>query len=133
MTSQIVYEGELHTESTHLQSGTKIFTDAPVDNQGKGESFSPTDLVANALGCCMLTIMGIKSRDMGIELKGTKVDITKIMSTTPRKISEIQVTFNFPRLNLAEKERTILERAAKTCPVALTLSPEVRQIITFNW
>lgn len=133
MTSQIVYEGDLHTSSTHIKSGTKISTDAPVDNQGKGESFSPTDLVANALGCCMMTIMGIKSRDMGIDLKGTTIDITKKMSANPRRISEIEAVFHFPTLGLDQKQQTILERAAHTCPVALTLSPEVKQNIIFNW
>jgi uncharacterized OsmC-like protein len=134
MTSQIIYKGDLRTEATHLQSGTVIETDAPVDNQGKGERFSPTDLVATALGNCMLTIMGIKARDMNIDLTGTTIDITKIMVADPRRIGTIKVVFQFPAsLEIIEKDRTILERAAHTCPVAKSLSSELVQEVTFNW
>lgn len=133
MTSRITYEGNLHTASIHLQSGTRITTDAPVDNHGLGTSFSPTDLVANALGCCMLTVMGIKARDMNVELAGTKVDITKVMAASPRKIGEIQVVFHFPRLDLDEKTRIILERTARTCPVELSLNEDVKRTVIFNW
>jgi uncharacterized OsmC-like protein len=134
MTSQIIYKGDLRTEATHLQSGTVIETDAPVDNQGKGERFSPTDLVATALGNCMLTIMGIKARDMDIDLTGTTIDITKIMVADPRRIGTIKVVFQFPAsLEIIEKDRTILERAALTCPVAKSLSSELVQEVTFNW
>lgn len=134
MTSQIIYKGDLRTEATHLQSGTVIETDAPVDNQGKGERFSPTDLVATALGNCMLTIMGIKARDMNIDLTGTSIDITKIMVADPRRIGTIKVVFQFPAsLEIIEKDRTILERAALTCPVAKSLSSELVQEVTFNW
>jgi uncharacterized OsmC-like protein len=134
MTSQIIYKGDLRTEATHLQSGTVIETDAPVDNQGKGERFSPTDLVATALGNCMLTIMGIKARDMNIDLTGTTIDITKIMVADPRRIGTIKVVFQFPAsLEIIEKDRTILERAALTCPVAKSLSSELVQEVTFNW
>src|SRR5215207_7323474 len=97
MTSHVVYDGNLRTVGTHKASGTAIETDAPVDNQGKGERFSPTDLVATALGTCMLTVMGIKSRAMGIDLKGTTVDITKIMAANPRRISAIKAIVHFPR------------------------------------
>lgn len=134
MTSQIIYKGDLRTEAKHLQSGTVIETDAPVDNQGKGERFSPTDLVATALGNCMLTIMGIKARDMNIDLTGTTIDITKVMVADPRRIGTIKVAFRFPSsLNIGEKEQTILERAALTCPVAKSLSAELVQDVTFNW
>jgi uncharacterized OsmC-like protein len=134
MTSQIIYKGDLRTEATHLQSGTVIETDAPVDNQGKGERFSPTDLVATALGNCMLTIMGIKARDMNIDLTGTTIDITKIMVADPRRIGTIKVVFQFPAsLQVDEKDRTILERAALTCPVAKSLSSELVQEVMFNW
>lgn len=134
MTSEIIYKGQLRTEARHEQSGTVIETDAPVDNQGKGERFSPTDLVATALGSCMLTIMGIKARDMEIDLAGTQVAITKIMVADPRRIGEIQVTFTFRAgLELSDKDKTILENAARTCPVAKTLHPDLIQTIRFEW
>jgi putative redox protein len=134
MTSQITYEGNLRTVATHLQSGTVIETDAPTDNQGKGERFSPTDLVATALGNCMLTIMGIKARDMNVNLEGTKIDIKKVMVTAPRRIGEIKVTFNFPEgLKADDKQKAILERAALTCPVIESLHPELKKTVEFNW
>lgn len=134
MTSQIKYEGKLRTVATHLQSGTVIETDAPVDNQGKGERFSPTDLVATALGTCMLTIMGIKARDLSINLEGTKIDITKIMAANPRRIGEIKVVINFPEnLHADEKQRTMLERAAMTCPVFESLHADLKKNVDFNW
>ncbi len=134
MTSQITYEGNLRTVATHLQSGTVIETDAPTDNEGKGERFSPSDLVATALGNCMLTIMGIKARDMNVDLEGTKIDVTKIMVAEPRRIGEIKVIFNFPgTLKVDEKQKTILERAAMTCPVIESLSPDLKKNVEFNW
>ena len=134
MTSQIIYEGNLRTVATHLQSGTVIETDAPTDNQGKGERFSPTDLVATALGNCMLTIMGIKARDMQISLEGTTIDITKNMVTSPRRIGEIKVIINFPEsLQAEEKQRTILEKAAMTCPVFESLHPDMKKDVEFKW
>lgn len=134
MTSQIIYEGNLRTVATHLQSGTVIETDAPTDNQGKGERFSPTDLVATSLGNCMLTIMGIKARDMNVDLAGTKIDITKIMVADPRRIGEIKAIFSFPEgLQTDEKQRTILERAALTCPVFESLHPELKKTVEFKW
>lgn len=134
MTSQITYEGNLRTVATHLQSGTVIETDAPTDNQGKGERFSPTDLVATALGNCMLTIMGIKARDMQINLEGTTIDITKNMVTNPRRIGEIKVIINFPEnLRAEEKQKTILENAAMTCPVFESLHPEMKKDVEFKW
>ncbi|HEX8277226.1 MAG TPA: OsmC family protein [Segetibacter sp.] len=134
MTSQITYEGNLRTVATHLQSGTVIETDAPTDNQGKGERFSPSDLVATALGNCMLTIMGIKARDLNVDLEGTKIDISKMMVQAPRRIGEIKVVINFPEtLHLDEKNRTILERAAMTCPVFESLHPDLKKDVEFNW
>ena len=133
-TASIIYTGELRTTATHLQSGTVIETDAPVDNNGKGERFSPTDLVATALGSCMLTIMGIKARDNQWAIEGTKVSIQKIMGTEPRRITGVKVVFDFPQgHNLDEKARTILERAALTCPVAKSVHPDIVQDVTFNW
>src|SRR6516225_7216677 len=126
MTSEIIYKGSLRTEAKHLQSNTIIETDAPTDNQGKGERFSPSDLLATSLGSCMLTIMGIKARDMNISLDGTEVSIQKFMKPEPRRVSSIDVRFNFPSsLNLNEKEKIILERAALTCPVAESIHPGI--------
>src|SRR3954447_15702905 len=118
MTSQIIYKGNLRTVATHLQSQTIVETDAPVDNHGKGERFSPSDLVATALGSCMLTIMGIKARDMEVDLSGVKIEVEKIMKSDPRRIGGINLTFHFPdTLKLDDKQRIVLERAAHTCPV----------------
>ena len=134
MTSHIIYEGNLRTVATHLQSGTVIETDAPTDNQGKGERFSPSDLVATALGNCMLTIMGIKARDMGVELEGTRVDVTKIMASEPRRIGGVKIMFHFSdTLKIDEKQRTVLERAAMTCPVFESLNKDIEKDINFNW
>ncbi|MDB5231992.1 MAG: OsmC family protein [Chitinophagaceae bacterium] len=134
MTSEIVYTGNLRTEAKHLQSGSIIETDAPVDNQGKGERFSPTDLVATALGNCMLTVMGIKARDMKLDLNGTRVEITKKMGTEPRRIIGIDATLHFPKeLNADEKQRVILERTALTCPVLESLHPEIKKDVKFEW
>lgn len=135
MTSTIIYKGDLRTEMTHLQSGSTVLTDAPVDNQGKGELFSPTDLVATALGSCMMTIMGIKARDMGIDLTNTKMEVTKIMGTNPRRITEIKIDIHLPQSlsSLSEKDKTIIENAGLTCPVAKSLHQDLVQNITFNW
>ena len=134
MTSQIIYKGSLRTEATHLQSETVIETDAPTDNQGKGERFSPTDLLATSLGNCMMTIMGIKARDMEIDLTGTTIDITKKMKPEPRRVSGIDVTFHFPpHIQLNQKQQTILENAALTCPVAKSIHPDIEQDVQFKW
>ena len=132
MTSKVTYLGDLRTTSTHLQSGTEILSDAPLDNNGKGEAFSPTDLVANALGSCMFTIMGIKARDMNVSIENSSASVTKIMQAEPRKISAIEIVFD---MNYApdDKTKTILERAAMTCPVFLSLHPDIDKRITFNW
>jgi putative redox protein len=127
------YEGELRTVATHIQSGTSLVTDAPLDNQGKGEAFSPTDLLAASLGSCMLTIMGIVAERHHIDMKGTQVKITKIMASGPRRVSEIQVDFEFPQKNYSAEEKNLLENAALTCPVAKSLHPEIKQIISFNY
>ena len=135
MTSKIIYKGDLRTEMTHLQSSSIVLTDAPVDNQGKGELFSPTDLVATALGSCMMTIMGIKARDMGIDLTNTEMEVTKVMGTNPRRITEIKIDVHLPKSlsSLTEKDKTIIENAGLTCPVAKSLHEELVQNITFNW
>lgn len=134
MTSEIIYKGALRTEAKHLQSETIIETDAPTDNQGKGERFSPSDLLATSLGCCMLTIMGIKARDMNVVLEGTKVSIQKFMKPEPRRVSGIEVRFNFPSsLKLDDKQKTVLERAAFTCPVAKSIHPDIEVNVEFGW
>jgi len=135
MTSQIIYRGDLRTEAVHSQSLSVVETDAPTDNQGEGERFSPTDLVATALGSCMLTIMGIAARTHEIALEGTRIDIEKIMIADPqRRIGEVKVDFNFPEgSSFSEKEKTILEKAALTCPVYLSLSERVIKTVHFHW
>jgi uncharacterized OsmC-like protein len=131
-TSNITYVGDLRTVCIHLQSGTQILTDAPTDNHGKGEAFSPTDLVATALGSCMVSIMGIKSKDLNVDLKDSTVSITKIMQAEPRKIAKIEVILNMS-IETSEKNKTILERAAMTCPVLLSLHPDIEKDVVFNW
>ena len=134
MTSTVIYEGELHTVARHLQSGTEIETDAPTDNQGRGERFSPTDLVATALAACMATTMGIKSRDLQVELKGMKLSVLKIMKPDPRRIAGVNIVFEFPdNLQVDEKQRAILERTAHTCPVMQSIHPDMEVKIEFNW
>jgi putative redox protein len=134
MTSTVIYEGELRTVAQHTASGTRIETDAPVDNHGKGEKFSPSDLVATALGSCMLTIMGMKARDLDIDLKGTRIEIQKFMKAEPRRISGISLTFHLPEnLHLSEKNKTILQRAAETCPVFYSIHPDIDVQVNYNW
>lgn len=131
-TVETVYLGGLRTEATHVQSGTKIITDAPTDNHGKGESFSPTDLVATALGSCMMTIMGIASQTHGIDVDGTRLSITKVMSADPRRIGEIIIDITFPK-DYEPKHKKILENAGATCPVAKTLHPDCKQTIRYHY
>ena len=132
MTSIVTYLGDLRTTSTHIQSGSEILSDAPVDNNGKGEAFSPTDSVANALATCMMTIMGIKARDMNIDFKGSTAAVTKIMNAEPRKIGAIEIVFEMQGVT-EQKDKTILERAAITCPVFLSLNTDIEKRISFNW
>ena len=132
MTSKITYLGDLRTVSVHLQSGTEILSDAPKDNHGKGEAFSPTDLLANALGSCMISIMAIKSKELDVELKGSTIEVTKIMQAEPRKIAKIEAVLQLA-VSVDQKTRTILERAAMHCPVLLSLHPDIEKKITFNW
>ena len=134
MTSQIIYKGGLRTSAIHLQSSTEIETDAPSDNQGKGERFSPTDLMATALGTCMITTMAIKANTMNIVLDGTRVDVTKIMVSDPRRIGKLIAHIFFPaNLNLDDKQKEILERTARTCPVERSLHPDIELDMAFNW
>ncbi len=132
-TVKTVYLGDLRTENEHLQSGNKIITDAPTDNQGKGEAFSPTDLLATALGNCIMTIMGIKARDNGIDIKGTEIEVTKIMASDPRRVAEVVVEFNFPKKNYSDSDKQLIESVAGISPVPLSLHPDLKQTIKFNW
>lgn len=132
MTSEIVYLGELRTKNTHSKSGESIITDAPVDNNGKGEAFSPTDLVATALGNCILTVMGIKARDIGADLTGTEIKVKKHMAADPRRISRIDLDIIFNKA-FDDKTMKILEHTARTCPVAQSINADIDQNITFNW
>ena len=134
MTSKVEYLGDLRTEAIHLQSGNIIQTDAPKDNHGKGEAFSPTDLVATALATCMLSVMGIAARkDGATSIDGTKAEVTKIMYQEPRRIGEIHIKIIFPKNTYSGKERKIYENAAHTCPVAKSLHPDLKQVIEFIW
>ena len=132
MTSKVTYLGDLRTSSIHIQSGSEILSDAPKDNRGKGEAFSPTDTVANALGSCMISIMGIKAMDMGLDMVGSTVEVTKDMQAEPRMIAKIGIVINMT-LKADEKTRTIMERVAMTCPVYLSLHPDIEKDVVFNW
>jgi len=130
-TSKIVYTGELRTQATHLASGTQIITDAPVDNHGKGHAFSPTDLLATSLANCMLTVMGIAANTHSINMDGAWAEVTKVMAVDPRRVSEIHVKITMPAKNYTDKEKSILEHAGRTCPVAQSLNKEILQDISF--
>ncbi|MGJ8593335.1 MAG: OsmC family protein [Aquaticitalea sp.] len=132
MTSKVIYLGNLRTESTHLQSGNSFITDAPLDNKGKGEAFSPTDTVATGLASCMMTMMGIKARDLGVDMEGTSASVNKIMAANPRRISRIEVTLELP-FEADDKTRKILEHTANTCPIHYSLHPDIEKKIVFNW
>ena len=128
-----VYTGELRTEVRHLKSGNTVITDAPTDNNGKGEAFSPTDLVCAALGSCMMTLMGMLAQRENISLDGMQWDIVKIMASNPRKIAEAHITFTHPNLVATQEQKQKLHRAALTCPVALSLHESIKQEIIFNF
>jgi len=133
MTATVVYKGELRCECTHLQSGTVIETDAPTDNRGKGERFSPTDTLCVALATCMITTMGIRAGDMKIDLSGTKIDVTKHMLADPRRVGKIEVTLHLPNLQLEEKDRLFLEKIGDTCPVMKSIHPDLQVIAEYRW
>ncbi len=132
-TIKTIFLGELRTENEHLQSGNKVITDAPTDNQGRGEYFSPTDLLATSLGSCIMTIMGIKARDNQIDIEGTQIDVTKIMASEPRRVAEVIVEFTFPKKGYTEEEKQLVESVAGISPVPLSLHPDLKQTIKFNW
>ena len=128
------YIGGLRTEAIHIQSGNKLITDAPLDNNGKGEFFSPTDLFATALGSCMLTIMGMSANSYGFSIDGTTIETEKVMGTNPRRIVELKLDIHFPEGNtFGDKEKRLIESAAKTCPVANSLSADITKTIVFHY
>lgn len=131
-TSKVTYVGDLRTSSIHINSGSEIISDAPLDNNGKGEAFSPTDTVANALASCMFTVMGIKANEMNLDFSGSTAEVTKVMAAEPRRISEIHIVFHM-NLEADEKTKTILERTAMTCPVHYSLHPDIKKEIVFYW
>ena len=133
MTAEIIYEGRLRTRAVHIQSGYEIVTDAPTDNHGQGAAFSPTDLVATALGSCMLTIMGIYANNHGLAIEATRVSITKVMASEPRRISEVKVHMQIPSGTLTDIERKKLENVALACPVAKSLHPDIKQDVVFEY
>ncbi|MEO7043955.1 MAG: OsmC family protein [Ferruginibacter sp.] len=133
MTASIIYKGDLRCECTHLQSGTVIETDAPTDNRGKGERFSPTDTVCVALATCMITTIGIRATDMKVDFSNTKLEVTKHMQSEPRRIKKIEVTLNFPPLGLDEKDQALFEKIGNACPVLKSLHPDVEVVAKYNW
>jgi uncharacterized OsmC-like protein len=132
-TSLILYTGELRTRAKHLRSGSEIVTDAPVDNQGKGEAFSPTDLLATSLGTCAMTMIGIAARTHGFNVDGTEISVSKIMAENPRRVAKVIVEMNFPPENYSEKQKQIIRRTADTCPVRLSLHPDLKQTFILNF
>jgi putative redox protein len=133
-TIRTIYQGDLRTRAKHLQSGNELITDAPTDNQGRGEAFSPTDLLATALGSCMLTIIGIAANTHGFNIDGTEVKITKIMASNPRRVAEVVVEFFFPKTqSYSKKEKILIEKAALECPVAKSVHPDLKQRVSFNF
>ena len=132
MISKVFYKGNLRTKCVHLKSENEIITDAPVDNFGKGEAFSPTDIVATALASCMVTVMAIKADQLNIDFKKINADVEKIMSSRPRRISEIKIKINLP-VKISKKDKTIIERAGDNCPIHNSLNPKVKRTIKYNW
>lgn len=130
-TSQVTYLENLRTTAVHLSSGNKIVTDAPVDNHGKGEAFSPTDLTATSLASCMLTIIGLGADSHEFNIDGTKAEVTKIMGTNPRRIVEIIINITFPPNNYTDKQKEFFKRTSETCPVAKSLHPDIKQNVNF--
>lgn len=132
MTAKVTYTGELRTTCEHVRSGNTFITDAPIDNNGLGQAFSPTDTVATGLGSCMLTMMGIKAKGLDVDLRNSYAEITKHMAANPRRISKIEAKLVLPA-SVSEKNRKILENTANTCPVHYSLHPDIERVITFDW
>ncbi|PKP02521.1 MAG: osmotically inducible protein OsmC [Bacteroidetes bacterium HGW-Bacteroidetes-6] len=133
MTSKVSFVGELRTNCVHIASGSIINTDAPIDNHGKGELFSPTDLVSTMLASCMMTIMGIAAQTHGFSIDGTTAEVEKIMATNPRRIAKIRIVLDFPPCKYSDREKAFIKQAAKECPVAQSLHPDLVQDIIFNF
>ncbi|MCB0756322.1 MAG: OsmC family protein [Flavobacteriales bacterium] len=133
VTSEVVYVGELSTEATHLRSSSTLTTDAPVDNNGLGRTFSPTDLLATSLASCMLTIMGIRANESGLDISGTRAEVTKIMASNPRRVAEVKVDLTIADRDLTEIQKKVLKKAARTCPVALSLNESLVQSVSFTY
>ena len=133
MTAKVIYQGQLRCSCTHLQSGTTMETDAPTDNKGKGERFSPTDTVCVALATCIITTMGIRAQDMGVELSGTEIEVTKHMLSEPRRIGTIDITLQIPDSGISDHDKVILEKIGRNCPVQKSLHPDLTTNIIFNW
>jgi len=132
-TSRVIYTGDLRTEATHVKSGQIIITDAPTDNQGKGEAFSPTDLLATSLGVCAITVVGIAARTHGFNVDGTTMKITKIMASEPRRVGEVIVEMNFPHQKYSEKQKAIIRHTVDTCPVSQSLNISLKQTFILNF
>lgn len=132
-TAEVIYLGNLRTECTHVRSGNKFITDAPVDNKGKGEAFSPTDLTATSLATCMLTTMAIAASTHEIVFEDASAKVLKIMANDPRRIVAIEIDIHFQQKNYTSKQKAILENAAITCPVSRSLHPDLQQIVRFHW
>ncbi len=132
-TAEVLYTGDLRTETKHLRSGQCFVTDAPVDNQGKGEAFSPTDLAATSLACCMITTMGIAAKTHGIAMEGARAEVLKIMANDPRRIASIEVDIYMPNKAFSHKEKVILEKAAHSCPVSRSLHPDLKEVLRIHW
>ena len=133
MTSKVTYKGGLRTEAIHLKSGNTIITDAPVDNHGNGEAFSPTDLTVTSLGSCILTIMGIAASRKDIDINGATADIKKIMASDPRRIARIEINITMPANNYSDKDKKLLEKAAHHCPVGLSLHDNTEEVVSITW
>jgi uncharacterized OsmC-like protein len=132
MTASIIYDGDLRCSATHVQSNSALETDAPTDNRGKGERFSPTDLLCVSLATCMLTTMGIKAADMNVDIRNAKADVTKHMASNPRRVAKIEVTVSLPFID-GEKEKLTLENTGTNCPVAKSIHPDIELVLNYNW
>jgi len=132
MTASIIYDGDLRCSATHVQSNSALETDAPTDNRGKGERFSPTDLLCVSLATCMLTTMGIKAADMNVDIRNAKAEVTKHMASNPRRVAKIEITVSLPAID-DEKEKLTLERTGTNCPVAKSIHPDIELVLQYNW
>jgi putative redox protein len=134
MTSKVIYQGDLRTTMTHLQSGSEVITDAPTDNHGKGEAFSPTDLMATSLASCILTTMAISTMNRNLDINGASAEVKKVMSTEPpRRVARIEMQITMPANNYSDDDKALLEKIAHACPVARSLHPDLQQVVTFVW